>query len=129
MGSLRFDTNSGIPPAGIVRVNPMLTRMAQREGEVDFLDVMRAARSEGMEVLIGGRLSGLDSPPDPTLPFSVFWFDDDHDRYGRIGVGMTSSSHGTADGSPILVQTEESWHVKEAEDVDDPTKDPGLMRW
>ena len=52
-GSLRFDTNHGIPPAGISRVNPLLTRMVR--GRVsDFLDVMRAARAEGMEIVVGG---------------------------------------------------------------------------
>ena len=93
----------------------MLTRMAQRG--LDFLGVMRAARAEAWRSWWGATIRrGLTSR---SVPFSVFWFDDDHDRYGRMGVGVTSARHGTPgggygrpDGGIV--------YVKEAEDVDDP---------
>jgi hypothetical protein len=124
-----FDTSGGIIPAGINRINPMLTNLAQREQHVDFLAVLRAAKQEGMEIILGGRNSNMQTPPDPTLPFSVFWFDDDHDRYGRIGVGMTNVNHKKGESSSVAVMTEESWQIREAEEVDDPCTDTRLMRW
>lgn len=127
MGSVAFDTIPGIPCSGIARVNPLLTRLSQRDGDVDVLDVLRAARDEGMEIIMGGRRGPSSTPPDPTLPFSVMWFDDDMPNYGRIGVGHTSVKHPVS-GS-IVVNTEESWAIRCAEEVEDPCTEPSLMRW
>lgn len=127
MGSLAFDTIPDIPCAGMARVNPLLSALAQRENDSDLLTVLRAAREEGMEIVMGGRLSNLESPPDPTLPFSVMWFDRDMPEYGRIGVGSTSVNH--PNSSSIVINTEESWTIRSAEDVEDPCVEPSLMRW
>lgn len=127
MGSLAFDTVPGIPCAGMARINPMLSGLAQRDGDTDLLDVLRAARDEGMTIIVGGASSGLQRPPDPTLPFAVMWFNSDHAEYGRIGVGSTSVNHPSTGG--IAINTEESWTIREAESVADPCTEPALMRW
>jgi hypothetical protein len=133
MGSLTEDpilpTANGIPLMGLGAVNPMLMRLAQREGESDLLTLLRAARSAGMEITVTGRRSADAEPPRPDVPFSVIWFDDDMPAYGRIGVGMVGASHGLGRPAPVNVLTEESWVSRRAETVEDPHELPELMRW
>lgn len=112
----------------MARVNPLLQRLAQRDPETDLLTVLRAARDSGMEILRGGAdVSG--PPPRPDMPFSVIWFDEDVDRYGRIGIGMVGCSYAGSSTAPIEVLTEESWVARRSEEVVDPRSTPSLMRW
>ena len=113
----------------MAEVNPRLSKLAQRDDCESLLSVLRAARTAGMDIIIGGSNSPLSIPPSPNVPFSVLWFDKDLPEWGSIGVGFVGVSYGANEKAPIDVLTEERWFQSESNEIYDPHTVDDLMRW